>query len=234
MPEKRRNNMKQQATETIKIVVGILICTVAVMSIIGFMLNMVLHPFIIILALIVLFVAGVIIAGVTMGYKGIIMVVSSFIFGWFGFDAYYEHTCGPNSSDVKVMKPMAEKISEYIVKNGIPESLKDIPDLPYELKKCKKEITYGDENDVPRKYITATSKSKEINEVCHYKNIIINLGFAKYIKPKDTKWNGSLSMNSDVDTTLLVYIEQNKNKNFYFREMSFYGKTDGICQSWKQ
>ena len=45
--------------------------------------------------------------------------------------------CGPNMSDVKVMKPMAQKISDYIVKNGIPESLKDIPDLPYGLEGCK-------------------------------------------------------------------------------------------------
>ena len=46
--------------------------------------------------------------------------------------------CGPNMSDVGVMKPMAQKISDYIVKNGIPESLKDIPDLPYGLVECNK------------------------------------------------------------------------------------------------
>ena len=48
-------------------------------------------------------------------------------------------SCGPNSADVKVMKPMAEKISEYIVKHGIPKSLKDIPDLPYGLEGCEYE-----------------------------------------------------------------------------------------------
>jgi hypothetical protein len=41
--------------------------------------------------------------------------------------------CGPNQSDVRVMKPMAEAISHYISKNGIPDSLEDIPNLPYKL-----------------------------------------------------------------------------------------------------
>ena len=50
--------------------------------------------------------------------------------------------CGPNPKDVAVMKPMAEKIADYIVKHGIPKSLEEIPGLPYELecdqsgKKC--------------------------------------------------------------------------------------------------
>ena len=46
--------------------------------------------------------------------------------------------CGPDMSDVRVMKPMAQKISDYIVTHGIPKSLKDIPDLPYGLEGCNK------------------------------------------------------------------------------------------------
>ncbi len=56
-----------------------------------------------------------------------------------GYILYTNHACGPDSGDVKVMKPMAQAISEYIVKHGIPKSLKDIPDLPYELEECKRE-----------------------------------------------------------------------------------------------
>lgn len=51
-------------------------------------------------------------------------------------------TCGPNPKDVAVMKPMVEKISDYIVKNGIPKSLKDIQGLPYELECSKSNSCY--------------------------------------------------------------------------------------------
>jgi len=45
--------------------------------------------------------------------------------------------CGPNSHDVKIMKPEAKAIADYVVKNGVPKSLKDIPDLPYGLVECE-------------------------------------------------------------------------------------------------
>ena len=54
------------------------------------------------------------------------------------YHLYVSYQCGPNKKDVAVMKPMAEAISNYIVKNGIPKSLKDIPGLPYELE-CKED-----------------------------------------------------------------------------------------------
>ncbi|WP_428739125.1 hypothetical protein [Sulfurimonas sp.] len=53
------------------------------------------------------------------------------------FMLYTNHTCGPNSTDVKIMTPQAEAISNYILKNGIPESLSEISGLPYELEGCK-------------------------------------------------------------------------------------------------
>ncbi len=55
---------------------------------------------------------------------------------------YFEKECGPNPEDVKVMTPQAEAISNYILKNGIPKSLADIPNLPYALENCK----WADEN----------------------------------------------------------------------------------------
>jgi len=223
--------MKQQTREIIKIAVGILIGTVAVMGVMGFMLNMVLHPFIIILALIVLFVAGVIIAGVTMGYKGIIMVVGSFVFGWFGFNPYYHYACGPNSSDVKVMKPMAEKISEYIVKHGIPESLKDIPDLPYKLEGCEKETVYGPSM---KTYFTEYAEWQGNREVCNFKNITIRFELDKSLKEKNAKWDGVLRMRSSSDTTLYSSIEQNQDNKFTFNNIRFSGKKSGMCKAWRQ
>ena len=228
--------MKKNIIEGIKIIVGIILGTGIVICSIWFMAGgvILLHPLMIIPVLIVLFILSVIVAGITMGYKSIIVIIGSFIFGWFGFNAYYKHNCNPNSADVKVMQPMAEKISKYIVKNGMPKSLKDIPGLSYELEECKKEITYGDENNIPRKYITKNSKWEEIDEVCHFKNIILNLNFAKDIKPKDAKWNGHLEMDSIRGTGLIMYIEEQENNQFYRREMSLNGKHTGICKSWRQ
>ena len=222
--------MKQQK-EIIKIAASILAGAVAVMVAIGVMLNMVLHPFIIILVLIVLFGIAAIVAGVMMEFRGIIMVVASFVFGWFGFNAYYHHACGPNRSDVKVMKPMAEAISNYIVKHGIPESLKDIPGLPYELKECRKETIYGPS---VKTYFTEGALWQENTEICTFKNITLRFGLTKRLKEKDADLYGTLEMDSIRNTGLWMQIQKNKNKNFYFGNMSFSGRKDGICQSWRQ
>lgn len=50
--------------------------------------------------------------------------------------------CRPNYFVVKTATPMVEKIAEHIVEHGIPESLEQIPNLPYELKGCKRKIEY--------------------------------------------------------------------------------------------
>ena len=42
--------------------------------------------------------------------------------------------CGPNQSDVRIMKSMGDKISRYLVTKGKPTSLDNIPELPHELK----------------------------------------------------------------------------------------------------
>jgi hypothetical protein len=52
--------------------------------------------------------------------------------------------CGPDQADLRVMKPMAEAISDYIIKNKIeqmPKSLVEIPNLPYMIKNCRKDYT---------------------------------------------------------------------------------------------
>ena len=62
-----------------------------------------------------------------LGYLGVLV----------GYFFLVDFACGPNSHDVKIMKPQAKAIAEYIVKNGIPKSLGDIPNLPYELVECE-------------------------------------------------------------------------------------------------
>jgi len=150
----------------------------------------------------------------------VVMIASFFL--------YVNYSCGPNRSDVKVMKPMAEKISAYIVKNGIPESLKDIPDLPYGLEGCKKEIIDG-YNRKPQKYITKNTNWIEIEEICYFKSIAIHLKLNKDFKSKITEWNGSFKMISDNNTSFFSWINPSENGKIVFENFGFTGKKTGIC-----
>lgn len=214
--------MKKQTTETLKIVAGILIGTAVVMGVIGFMLTMLWHIFII-PVLMVLFVVSIIVVGMFMGYKESIVVISSFIFGIWGFNPYYKHACGPNSADVKVMKPMAEKISAYIVKHGIPKSLKDIPDLPYGLEGCERDAEF------------------DYQENCKFENKMINLFFrhGKYTIDNKIYEEASLEMrhvvNNTTETGLLMEFKKKNNNFLQIDKIKIYsGKSSGICKSWRQ
>jgi len=55
--------------------------------------------------------------------------------------------CRPDGEVVRVATPMVEKIADYIVKHGVPDSLADIPDLPYGLEGCSKSVKYEKEVD---------------------------------------------------------------------------------------
>ena len=50
--------------------------------------------------------------------------------------------CGPDKSIQKVTDPMATAILEYINTHGRPESLADIPNLPYKVEGCRKITVY--------------------------------------------------------------------------------------------
>ena len=71
------------------------------------------------------------------GWKKILLTFVGFIVALGLFNLYVNKTCGPDSKDVEIMTPQAEAISNYILKNGIPESLTDISGLPYSLENCK-------------------------------------------------------------------------------------------------
>lgn len=66
--------------------------------------------------------------------------------------------CKPDREVVRVATPMAEKIADYIVKHGVPKSLKDIPNLPYELEGCEVSVKY--EKKVNDKFIKANSENE--------------------------------------------------------------------------
>jgi len=52
--------------------------------------------------------------------------------------------CSPNKEDLTIMTPMAEAISNYIIKNGIPNSMRSISNLPYKFTICRKSNLNGE------------------------------------------------------------------------------------------
>jgi len=159
------------------------------------------------------------------------------------YHLYVSHSCGPNSADVKVMKPMAEKISEYIVKNGIPKSLKDIPDLPYGLEGCKSEQTYYKfDNKVFANIEVPLKKDAEfkiVKEKCHFKKknrsyYIHIIGEYNFIPNKKSLDINIGNKNSKTWDNLTFYSDKNKTI-FVDKEINFgSSNTSGICNTLKQ
>ncbi len=88
------------------------------------------------------------------GWKRILIAFVGFLVVMGVFNLYVTKTCGPNAKDVEIMTPQAEAISNYILKNGIPESMAGIPNLPYPLGNCKKAT---DGTNVENCYFSANS-----------------------------------------------------------------------------
>jgi len=65
----------------------------------------------------------------------VLVYVVTMVLGTMVFSSMYEKECAPNEEDVKVMKPMVNTMVEYIIKNGMPDDLKYISGLPYQISK---------------------------------------------------------------------------------------------------
>jgi hypothetical protein len=156
------------------------------------------------------------------------LIISAVILG--AYMLYVNYACSPNKKDMKAMESMTEAIKDYLIKYRLPNSLKDIPNLPYKLEECKTDIRYG------KLQIDQDGKSqwKERLEICHFKNITLHFSLTKDIMKKDAKWYGSLIMDSSHDTGMRMDIEEHDDKNFYFGRIIFYGSTSGICNPMRQ
>ena len=118
--------------------------------------------------------------------------------------------CGPDQSDVRVMKPMGDAIDKYLTTKGKPSSLDSIPNLPYKLK-CSSEYKCSFSNG--RKY---------------YKIWI-----------DDNPYSLSLKVFSPSSETGITYIYESSNSNYKLKNYRnnphiYSSKRTGICNPMKQ
>ena len=105
--------------------------------------------------------------------------------------------CGPDKSIQKVTDPMATAILEYINTHGKPESLADIPNLPYKVEGCKK--LAGEDKEV-------------IEETCYflYKEHKYSVHIATVLRIKEN----SISLRRIYLD--IFYIDKNTKIRYYF------------------
>jgi len=153
------------------------------------------------------------------------------------FFLYVNYSCGPNRADVKVMKPMAEKISAYIIKHGIPESLKDIPDLPYRLEGCEKKMYYLNKAS---KIVNDEQYASElhIKEICRIKyDIKIEQRIDKMFVDSKEIFVQISFQNKKTETGAVVSWSKDIDSNHFmlFQKLKLYsGKSSGICNPMRQ
>jgi hypothetical protein len=166
------------------------------------------------------------------------------------FYLYVSYSCGPNSADVKVMKPMAQKISEYIVKNGIPESLKDIPDLPYGLEGCERSVVFIKRmiakdikvnNSKNATYMVVKEKCKyiykaRIYEVRSYREKGFSLYKYDNITLRIYQYDSKTGVEYDLeyDTNYKKWKMKYSLENNYKSIRIYNNKTSGICNPMRQ
>ena len=141
-------------------------------------------------------------------------------------------SCGPSYSDMKKMNPMINAIGNYIARNGIPKSLNDIPNLPYELSGCKRNDYY--ENYKTDKHVSKdNAQMHQIEEICYFKNIKLEFGITNYLE--NSEISGMIKMVSDNKTVMSEGFETKNGKTFELDEINAGSyKNSGICRSLRQ
>lgn len=78
--------------------------------------------------------------------------------------------CRPNYFVVKTATPMVEKIADYIVEHGVPESLGNIPNMPLKVNNCRRLITNYKKIDFKDVKVQTKKESDKsiIDETCYF------------------------------------------------------------------
>ena len=172
----------------------------------------------IMMGLIALMVIGTILTFfMSKGWKKALYTFISFLIIIGLFILYTNKACGPNAKDVEIMTPQAEAVSNYILKNGIPESLAKIPNLPYKFEECK-----WTEKNVEWCYFNVDEKkySTRLYFVDYHKGIDIDIRIH----------------NKESDTGIYTEIEKKSDTTYKIADhlKSYSTKSDGICNPLRQ
>jgi len=134
-----------------------------------------------------------------------------------GLMAFRSFACGPNSHDVKIMKPQAKAITEYIIKNGIPKSLEEIPDLHYELMGCERKVQYEAayyevlKSQEGADYAVIEEKCMFLNQKKTYN---LRLWFVKHYKSLSSS-HGNIYLSNKATETTVEYSIDSDEKGIY-------------------
>ena len=167
----------------------------------------------------------------TLKLFGVFLAVA--VIGSMAFSYKYQKECGPDSADVKVMKPMAKAISDYIVKHGIPKSLSEIPNLPYRLEGCEREEYYS--GAYGKKVPKREAFGYDIDIQCKTeRDITVTVG--SFIDFEDNTTYMGVNFESPNRTVYGISMQKKANETTYEIEedkpVRF--KSDGICNPLKQ
>ena len=147
--------------------------------------------------------------------------------------------CRPNYFVVKTATPMVEKIADYIVEHGIPESLDRIPALPYELKGCSRKEVYWKEHEQIESNQNAETTEIYMSCVFIHRNETL---FKDEMYHVNFKYNSSFKMididilNKSANTGIGYELKEIKNKKFqiYFVGDGYILRHKGFCRSFNQ
>jgi len=141
--------------------------------------------------------------------------------------------CRPSYSVVKTATPMVEKIADYIVEHGVPESLEDIHDLPYVLNGCKKTIIYWNDHDIVKEIKDA--EWIEIKGTCTFlnkgKTFNVNLRLTKFVNKIFD--DGEIDISSD-KTSVGIGFKMLDGKLIHDKASSSFDNRFGFCRQLKQ
>ena len=141
--------------------------------------------------------------------------------------------CRPSYSVVKTATPMVEKMADYIVKHGMPDSLEDIHDLPYVLNGCKKTIIYWNDHDIVKEIKDA--EWIEIKGTCTFlnkgKTFNVNLRLTKFVNKIFD--DGEIDISSD-KTSVGIGFKMLDGKLIHDKASSSFDNRSGFCRQYRQ
>jgi len=147
--------------------------------------------------------------------------------------------CRPNYFTVKTATPMVEKIADYIVENGVPERLSNIPDLPYRLKECKKNIVYEKEDELHDIKVKVKEKADWAihKEECSffYKDKLYSVNFWFIEHYKDLiNTHGELDVKFRKTSVVTFFTSDENSKLIHDEAGSSFDNRFGFCRQFKQ